>query len=829
MIETTANSKYLWKKCRDRRGKLGLNGEEYKERFLREFNVIEKKGFVDYFLIASDIIEWSERNGIEVGPGRGSAGGCLVAYLSGITKINPLKYDLLFERFLDPSRNELPDIDTDFQKSRRGEVIDYIGDKYGEDRVCHIANFVYFKPRSLIKDVCRVYNIPFGVSNKLTKLISDDVKTMEEAKKIKEVRDFLDKNPEIEARCDGLEGCIKNKSKHAAGVIITPTKLSDYIGLVKVKGEICSCFDKRAVEDLGLLKLDILGLRTLDVVAETKRLIKSPIEFPDDYEDPKPYELFGTRKTLGIFQFETALLTNMASEMQIEKQERKFDTLFACTTAVRPGARNSGSSDRYIQRLIGNAELEYAHDSLEEYLEPTLGEILFQEQIMRIANEIGEIELSKTYRMIKAISKSKGIDVINEYRNEFTKGCGSSGISVDVADKIFDVIQESGEYSFNKSHAVEYSALSFWTMWLKTYYSKEFLIAVIHYPKTEKTMKERMVTQAIRELRDGGHDVRTPSINHSLESISIGADGNIYMGFSDVSGLGKAAVEEIIANRPYESFDDFIGKVQKRKVNKKVMSNIIQAGVFDEFARRDELYYSFTGEEEQEWDDKEMLTRQLMVLDLPSKKPLVDYYENKYEPYIDITPIADIDFSVQEDEIWIRGIITDYKTRKATTDLDDALGIIKHMGFFEIDDGTKKVDCFLSPEGFTVFKDVIADGEAVIVKGHTWGKVDKIYVDGILSLTKENDETFEKYAIDRRASDIEKIFNDGVNIDTIRQASYRVSKNGNPYAEIYFNGKHEKCLSFNKDKNMLKVGEIICWQSDTFPDPPFINIKRRIK
>jgi DNA-directed DNA polymerase III PolC len=819
------NSKYLWHKCRDRRGELGLNGDEYKERFLREFNVIEKKGFVDYFLIASDIIEWAERNGIMVGPGRGSAGGCLVAYLSKITKIDPLKYDLLFERFLDPSRNELPDIDTDFQKSRRGEVFSYIEDKYGEDKVCHIANFVYFKPRSLIKDVCRVYNIPFNKTNKLTKLIPKDMETMEEAKKIKEVRAFLDKNPEIEDMCDNLEGCIKNKSKHAAGVLITPSKLSDYIGLVKVKGEICSCFDKRAIEDLGLLKLDILGLRTLDVIAEATKLIKDDIEMPETYEDPSCYEVFGTGKTLGLFQFETSLLTNMAREMKISN----FDTLYAATTAVRPGARNSGSADRYIKRLLGEAGIEYAHDSLEEYLEPTLGEILFQEQIMRVANEIGKIELSKTYRMIKAISKSKGVDVINEYRNEFKNGCGDSGISVDVADNIFDIIQESGEYSFNKSHAVEYSALSYWTMWLKTYYPKEFLIAVIHYPKPEKTEKERMVTQAIRELRDYGHEVRPPSINYSLDSISIAENGNIYMGLSDVAGAGDAAVEEIIKNQPYESFDDFVGKVQKRKVNKKVLTNLIQSGAFDDFGRRDEFYYSFIDEDYQEWDDKEMLTRQLMVLDLPSKRPLIDYYDNKYEQYIEITPIADIDFSMQESEIWVRGIITDYKTRKATTDLDDALGIIKHMGFFDIDDGTKKVDCFLSPEAFTVFKDVIADGEAVIIKGHTWGKVDKIYVDGILSLTKENDETFENYAIDRRASDIKDIFNDGFNINTIRSATYRVSKNGNPYAEIYFNGMHEKCLSFNKDKDMLKVGEIVCWTSDTFPDPPFINIKKRIK
>jgi len=429
----------------------------------------------------------------------------------------------------------------------------------------------------------------------------------------------------------------------------------------------------------------------------------------------------------------------MAKRLQI----KDFDTLCICIAAVRPGAKNSGSAERYINKFLGKEPVTYLHDSLREYLEPTLGEILFQETIMKIANEIGGIELSRTYRMIKEISKSKGVEAINQYRDEFTSGCGALGIPNDIANNIFDIIQESGAYSFNLSHAVGYSVISYLTAWLKTYYPKEFLLAIIRNPKPEKKEKQQMITQAIRELRERGYDVNTPSVNMSKESITIGTDGQIYMGLSDIAGVGKVAVEEIISHQPYESFDDFIGKIQKRKVNKKVLTNLIQAGVFDEFSRRDKLYYSFIDEPFKEWDDKEMLTRQLMVLDLPSKKPLIDYYDNKYEQNIEITPIIDIDFSLKENEIWVKGIVTDYKTRKATTELDDALGIIKYMGFFNIDDGTKKVECFLPPEGFTVFGEIIDDGEPLIIKGHTWGKVDKIYVDGVLNLIKQNDPTFE--------------------------------------------------------------------------------------
>jgi DNA polymerase-3 subunit alpha len=340
------NSKYLWKKCGKRARELGLTQSKYKERFMREFSIIEKKGFVDYFLIAADIVEHVEKESIMVGPGRGSAGGCLTAYLLGITKIDPLKYDLLFERFLDPNRNELPDVDLDFQKSRRGEVVKYIENKYGEDRVCHIVNFVYFKPRSLIKDVCRIYNVPYAKANKLTKLIPDDMKTMEEARKIKEVSEFLNKNPDIDEICSGLEGVIRQKSKHAAGVVVTPTELSDFMGTVKVKGEVCSCFDKRVVEDLGLLKLDILGLRTLDVIAATKELIKDDIELPMEFDDPKPYRLFEAGETLGIFQMESSLLTNMTKKLSVED----FDTLCAATTIARPGPLHSGQADKYIKK-----------------------------------------------------------------------------------------------------------------------------------------------------------------------------------------------------------------------------------------------------------------------------------------------------------------------------------------------------------------------------------------------------------------------------------------------------------------------------------------------
>ena len=517
------NEEYFKNRCYTELEKRGLD-EAYRDRLDRELEVIIDKGFTDYFLQIADQVDFANRNGIYVGPGRGSSAGSLVAFLLNITLIDPLKYGLLFERFLDPSRNEFPDIDVDYQRSRRDEMLDYIRDKYGEENTSQIVNWVKFKPKSTIKDVSRILDIPFTEVNKVTYLIDKDM-DLDDAMHIREVKDLFEKYPELEDYCVHLEGAIRGESKHAAGVVITPKPISEYISVTKVKGEICTCFDKNAVEDLGLLKGDLLGLRTLDVIATAVSMIKDDVQLPLSFDDPAVYGQFQTGELSGIFQFDTGLLSTMSRKMGI----KDFPTVYAATTAVRPGASNSGSDERYIDKLLGKKPVSYLHPLLEPFLEETLGEILFQEQIMYIANQVGGIELTRAYRMIKQISKSKGIEAIEEYRQEFVNGCVSSGIDQSIAEKIWDIIVESGKYSFNKSHAVAYSALTYWTAWLKHYYPKEFLMALIQFPKDgKKKEKEEMIIKSIRELKGKGCEVHLPNINKSQRDIRIAEDDEIY-------------------------------------------------------------------------------------------------------------------------------------------------------------------------------------------------------------------------------------------------------------------------------------------------------------
>lgn len=805
-------------------------GTEYEDRFDYEFNIISGKGFIDYFLIQADIIKWARENGIEVGLGRGSAGGSLVSYLMNITQIDPLKYGLLFERFLDPKREAFPDIDVDFQKSRREEVIKYTEEKYGKENVCRIVNLVRFKPRSVTKDICRIFDVPFQKANKLTKLIPKDMKTLDEAMQIKEVKDFYDANPKYKRIAYKLEGSIKNFSIHAAGVVITPDRTSSFVPILTLKSKngervVCSAFDKNMVEDLGLLKLDFLGLRTLDVVAETLRQIRKKIKLPLEFGDLEVYKnIIQTGKTLGVFQFETDLLTNMARRMKINS----FDSLCAATAAVRPGAANSGSAERYIQKLLGERETTYLDEMFRPQLEETLGELLYQETVMNLAHQVGRIELSRTYRMIKEISKSKGLEALQKYEEEFVNGCIVSGVKGDSSQRMWDIIKESGNYLFNKSHAIEYSGLSYQTAWLKNYYLKEFLVALIHFPKTKKEEKEKMISQAIRELRDNGHEVLPPDVNMSGTSIMIADDGKIYMGLVDVSGCGEKACENIIENRPYADFDDFMSKIQRQKVNIKIIKNLIQAGCFDKFARRDQLYYSVaTDETFKEWDDKELVNRQMKVLDLPSEKPLIDYYDNPYKDNIEITPIANVDFSAQNEEVWIRGIVSDYVLRKTADGLNGHLGRTKEMAFFEIDDGTMKSPAFIAPETLLHYKSLLEDGAPVILKVHTWGKASKFYVDAVLSLEKENDSTLEKYVEDRRSSTIAKYYIEDpkVRAGVIKLVSYHASKkSGKPYARITFKS-NDFGLCFNLPDEPFKVGEVLHWTSRQMP---FIQIIKRI-
>jgi DNA polymerase-3 subunit alpha len=797
----------LYEICKKRAEELGLWEEKYIQRLRYELGIISEKGFEDYFLILRDLVSYAKGRGILVGPGRGSAAGSLVSFLLEITMIDPLKYDLYFERFLNPARPDLPDIDVDFQASRRQEVFDYIKEKYGEDHTCKIVTYSRFHIKQVIRDLCRIFDIPMSKVNRLSKAIPPTIKTLKDAEVIPEVREFFRENPQIYQLAIQLHGAIRQKSVHAAGVVITPEPITEYMAREKVKGEMCSCFDMNTIDQLGLLKIDILALKTLDVIAKTLQLIPDSVALPLEFEDPEVYKVFQDGWTLGVFQFESSLLTGMSKKLRISD----FKTLYAATTIARPGPLHSGEANRYICCSRGKKEPHYIHESIKPIVEETCGVILFQEQTMRIAVEFAGFSMVEAEKLRKIIGKSKGVEAIDKYKTKFIQGAKENKIKEEIAQEVWDIIRESGAYSFNKSHAVSYSAISYWCAWLKQYYPKEFLTALMVYEEDE------MQDKAVRELRELGYEVLPPNINISKQSVSIGKDGKIYMGISDVEGIGQKATDEILLYQPYSSFDDFISKVQKRKVNSKVVKNLIQAGAFDEFGRRDQHYYTFSSEDYEEWDIKEMMKRQNMVLDMPAEKPLIEFYEDKFEQHINITPMKEIDFNEERKEVWVKGVISDYTLRDSNG--PEVLPSANKMVFFKIDDGTRKTECFVSPEQQLLFGKMLGEAEPVIIKAHVFPGYDKLYVDGVINLAHEewNVPVFMKYVEGREVKEG----------NVVISCSYHVSKSSNkPYARVALEGEPDDWLIFDLDNDPICAGEIVVW---SYNKQPFMEVEKRIK
>jgi DNA polymerase III alpha subunit len=430
---------------------------------------------------------------------------------------------------------------------------------------------------------------------------------------------------------------------------------------------------------------------------------------------------------------------------------------------------------------------------------------------MRIAVEFAGFSMVEAEKLRKIIGKSKGVEAIDKYKTKFIQGAKENKIKEEIAQEVWDIIRESGAYSFNKSHAVSYSAISYWCAWLKQYYPKEFLTALMVYEEDE------MQDKAVRELRELGYEVLPPNINISKQSVSIGKDGKIYMGISDVEGIGQKATDEILLYQPYSSFDDFISKVQKRKVNSKVVKNLIQAGAFDEFGRRDQHYYTFSSEDYEEWDIKEMMKRQNMVLDMPAEKPLIEFYEDKFEQHINITPMKEIDFNEERKEVWVKGVISDYTLRDSNG--PEVLPSANKMVFFKIDDGTRKTECFVSPEQQLLFGKMLGEAEPVIIKAHVFPGYDKLYVDGVINLAHEewNVPVFMKYVEGREVKEG----------NVVISCSYHVSKSSNkPYARVALEGEPDDWLIFDLDNDPICAGEIVVW---SYNKQPFMEVEKRIK
>ncbi len=569
-----------------------------RERLDYELGVINTAGYAGYFLIVQDFIAAARERGIPVGPGRGSAAGSLVAYGLGITNVDPLKFDLLFERFLNPERVSMPDIDVDFCFERRGEVIEYVRQRYGRASVGQIITFGTLKARAAVKDVARLLRIPPGDADKLTKLIPSGpayALTVEEArKKVPEFRELIEGNPQYE-RCvqlaSRIEGISRHASVHAAGVVIAPGPLREYIPVCTAptkgagqaaEGEdaIITQFEMGPLEKVGMLKMDLLGLKTLTVIFDAVGMIRDrhgrELDMDGlDLEDPEVYKVLRAGRTAGIFQFESPLATETLRSMKCDR----FDDLVASNALLRPGPLDAGMHLVFIRRKLGQEKVSYPHPLLEEVLKPTYGVITYQEQVMRIANVLAGYSLAEADVLRKAVGK-KDQELIDEEVGRFIERAVAKGITPRLAEELGGQIKTFGRYGFNKSHSVAYSVLSYQTAWLKTYYPAEFMAALLssEIGSTDK------VVQYINEARELGIEVLPPDVNESGFKFTVTGDRRMRFGLGAIRNVGRGAIESMITARtvsPFTSLRDFAQRVDLRLCNKRVVESLIAAGALD--------------------------------------------------------------------------------------------------------------------------------------------------------------------------------------------------------------------------------------------------------
>lgn len=568
----------------------------YQERLERELEVITSMGFAGYFLIVQDFVNWAKGRGIPVGPGRGSAAGSLVAYCLGITDIDPLEHGLLFERFLNPERVSLPDIDVDFCYERRDEVIEYVRNRYGHDRVAHIITFGKMQARAVVRDVGRVLGLPYREVDLLAKLIPGGPNvTLREALEMEPRLKELAQRDETYRRlleiALRLEGMVRHASTHAAGVVIANRPLTDYMPLYLGKdGEVTTQYAMKEVEQIGLVKFDLLGLKTLTMIHEILKLVEERRGQRLDLrriplDDPDTYRMLGEGDTTGVFQLESQGMRELLRKIK----PKQFSDLVALLALYRPGPLGSGMVEDYIRRRQGQQQVEYLHESLREVLEETYGVLVYQEQVMMAASILADFTLGEADLLRKAMSK-KVPEEMARLRDRFVQGAVGKGLDPQKASEIFDLMANFAEYGFNKSHSAAYALIAYQTAYLKAHYPHEFMAALL----TSDMNDSDKVVKYVAECREKGIEVLGPDINRSKWEFTVeeGDPPKIRFGFGAVKNVGEAAVRAILEARqkgPFTNFTNFCLRVDPKRVNKRALESLIKAGAFDSFGPRPKL------------------------------------------------------------------------------------------------------------------------------------------------------------------------------------------------------------------------------------------------
>jgi len=563
--------------------------EEVRSRLEHELATIEKMGFVSYFLIVGDFIQFAKSRNIPVGPGRGSAAGSLVSYLLGITDLDPIQYGLLFERFLNPDRSGMPDIDIDFCYERRGEVIDYVNQKYGKENVAQIITFGTMQARAAIRDVGRVMGASYSDVDRIAKLVPNELGIT--------LTDALIKEPQLEQLCKDdkqardiietakvLEGLNRHASTHAAGVVIADKPLNEYVPLFKTSdGQITTGFTMNGIAKIGLLKMDFLGLRTLTVISEAVKLIKKIHGRDLDMsrillDDKKTYENLSRANSFGVFQLESGGMRELLKKIQ----PSEFEDLISILALYRPGPMGSGMLDDFIKRKRGEVKFEYDHPKLEPILKETYGIIVYQEQVMKIPVALAGFSMTQADHLRRAMSK-KIASVMDQMRKDFVEGCfKTSQIDQRKADKLFDLIDYFSGYGFNRSHSAAYALITYQTAYLKANYPVEFMCALLN---CEKNNTDKVV-EYVKECEVMGIKILPPDINASLKEFNVVDTHTICYGLLAVKNVGGTAIDSIVEKRedkPYISIYDLCERVDLRLVNRKVGESLIKCGAFDCF------------------------------------------------------------------------------------------------------------------------------------------------------------------------------------------------------------------------------------------------------
>jgi len=735
------------------------NRRVYYERLDFELKMITQMGFPGYFMIVADFIQWAKNNLIPVGPGRGSGAGSLVAYALKITDLDPIEFDLLFERFLNPERISMPDFDVDFCMDRRDEVIDYVARHYGRDHVAQIITYGSMAAKAVIRDVGRVLGFGYGFVDRLAKLIPFEIgMTLTKAlKDSPELKQLYDAEEEVRALIDmalSLEGTSRNAGKHAGGVVISPTKLTDFTPLYcdQDGNNLVTQFDKDDVEAVGLVKFDFLGLRTLTIIDWALQTINHKKQLAGEQlvdittiprDDADSYKLLTNAQTTAVFQLESRGMKELIKKLKPDC----FDDIIALVALFRPGPLESGMVDDYINVKHG-AKAEYAHPLLEPILKPTNGVILYQEQVMQIAREMALYTLGGADMLRRAMGKKKPEEMAKE-RDKFTAGAVENQVDEKIATYVFDLMEKFAGYGFNKSHSAAYALVAYQTAWLKAHYPAEFMAAVLS-ADMDNTDK---VVILIEECRQMKLEIRPPTINVSKYKFTVNDTGHIVYGLGALKGVGEAAIEEMLIEReehgPFSGLYDLCKRVDLRKFNRRVLEALIRAGAFDEFddnraghlaelptvlkVAEQHGKMAKTGQNDlfglavnadnvddvdayatvvEPWSENERLAAEKLTLGLFLTGHPISQYEPELKQFIHGTIaslLADVERSRGKMEARTAGLVVEVRTRQTKNG--------KTMGFATIDDRTGRLEIAAFGDVYEKYRGVFSRDSLLIAEG----------------------------------------------------------------------------------------------------------------